>query len=193
MPDVTGALNVMGTSIERHAGPEIRAQVMADSEALGATPKPPRVALWMKGALERLDAAVDVATRNAIMVDCGHNCFDRHASNAARIRARRGKFATEDEFLDAELRNPPTGTRLEREGNVLYQIYTPRTWSHPTRCYCSLMRGLPDEQTSSGTYCQCSRGFVERTWEFVLGRPVRVELVESSISGAQECRFAICL
>jgi hypothetical protein len=32
-----------------------------------------------------------------------------------------------------------------------------------------------------------------KLWEAYLGRPAKVELVESCISGASECRFAIHL
>ena len=55
------------------------------------------------------------------------------------------------------------------------------------------MRGLPEDKTVSLTYCQCSRGLVEKTWELILGRPVQVEILESAISGATECKFVIHL
>jgi len=59
------------------------------------------------------------------------------------------------------------------------------------RCYCSLFRGLPDNETVSSTYCYCSKGFVKRFWEDVLERPVQVDIVQSAISGASECKFVI--
>jgi predicted hydrocarbon binding protein len=61
------------------------------------------------------------------------------------------------------------------------------------RCYCSLFRQLPTEDKVSTTYCNCSRGFVEKYWEAVLQKPVEVDLLKSAISGADECTFAIHL
>jgi len=69
---------------------------------------------------------------------------------------------------------------------MLYPSYTRRTSARPMRCYCSLLRGLPAEQSVSLTSCQCSRGFVEEYWQELLGHPVRVELLESSVAGAEE-------
>jgi len=56
------------------------------------------------------------------------------------------------------------------------------------RCYCGLFRELPTEET-----CNCSKGFVEKYWEAVLQKPVKVDLLQSAISGAKECKFAIHL
>jgi predicted hydrocarbon binding protein len=43
------------------------------------------------------------------------------------------------------------------------------------------------------TYCRCSEGFIKSYWEEILGRPVKVEILESVISGGRECRFAVRL
>jgi predicted hydrocarbon binding protein len=56
-----------------------------------------------------------------------------------------------------------------------------------------LFRQLPTEDNVSITYCNCSRGFVEKYWEAVLQKPVKVDLLKSAISGAEECTFAIHL
>jgi hypothetical protein len=85
------------------------------------------------------------------------------------------------------------GTKLTREGNIMYQFYTPQAFTTPMRCYCSLFRGLPTEDTVSYTYCNCSKGFVEKYWEAVIQKPVKVDLLQSAISGAKECMFAIHL
>jgi predicted hydrocarbon binding protein len=48
-------------------------------------------------------------------------------------------------------------------------------------------------QTISSTYCLCSRGFVQKYWEGIVGKPLTVELLESCLCGARECKFAIHL
>jgi len=183
----------IGENVKRLGGKDVMKKVMEGSEQIVATSKPEKVARWVQGAMETLDTLVDEETRNQVMMNCGYNCALANSSPIEKAKARRKKFKTEDEFLKVEQKNPPAGTRLVREGNTVYQFYTPRSFTHPMRCYCSLLRGLPEGETTSLTYCQCSRGFVQKYWEGILGRPVKVELLESSVSGAQECKFAIHL
>lgn len=183
----------IGQTVERLAGEEIAQQVMAGSEAIKASTKPPKVAAWVKGAMERLDTLTAEPVRAQIMIECGYNCAIANGGVIQRAQARRRKFATNEAFLEAEQQNPPAGTRLVLDGNTLYQYYMPRAFRHPMRCYCSLLRGLPDDQTTSLTYCYCSQGFVQKYWEGVLEQPVSVEIVESAVSGADECKFVIHL
>lgn len=189
----TDLLQAIEQNIEQLAGPEIRELVLAGHDNITDSTKPEKVAKWMQGVSERLDAHVDEPMRNQIMSNCGYNCAFHNYTAVKRTVARRQKFDSLDRFLEAEQQNPPTGTRLVREGDMLYQFYTPSEYTHPMRCYCSLVKKLPPDETMSLTYCQCSRGFVVKVWEAVLEHPVQVDLIESCISGASECKFAIHL
>jgi len=165
-------------------------QVMAGSERITASWKLERVAMWTKGAIERLDILVDEQTRRQIMANCGSACALAGQKKAMKTGAKRAQYPTLDAFLEAEfVCAPQRGARFFRGGGKLYQVYTPRAYS--LRCYCPLLRKLPDEETVSATYCQCSRAFVQKTWQAILERPVNVELVESCVCGARECKFAI--
>ena len=135
----------IGENIERLAGEEIRQKVMAGSEQITASSKPDVVAAWVKGAMERLDALVTEQAKDQIMVNCGHNCAIVNKTPIERAIFRRKKYPTLDEFLEAEQRKPPAGMRLSREENLLYQFYTPHTFTKPMRCYCSLFKGLPND------------------------------------------------
>lgn len=188
-----GAIQELAGNVERFAGAQVRAQVMQGADQLKESTKPDKLAVWVQGAMRRLDALVDGPTRRQIMSECGYNCARINSRPTKAAVARRAKFATLDEFLAAEQAEPPAGTRIRREGEYLYQYYTPRAFSHPMRCYCSLLRGLPPGETVSLTYCQCSRAFVERYWEAIVGKPVEVELLQSAVSGADECSFKIRL
>ena len=186
-------IRAIGENVERLAGKDVRIRVMEGSEQITDASSPEPVAGWVKGAMERLDNLVDEETRNQAMLNCGYRCIAAHKSVMYKMRAKRQQYETLDEFLQAEEQNPGRGTRLTREGAIVYQYYTPRSLARPVRCYCPLLRGLPDGENVSTTYCQCSRGFVEKVWEKVLGRPVQVEILESCAAGAPECKFAIHL
>lgn len=188
----SGQFKQIRGSIESLAGAEVGARVMEGAEKV-ALSNPEKVALWVKAAINRLDTLADETTRQQIMLACGYNCILVNKRPMDTARARRQKYPDEEAFLTAEVHKPPRGMRFEREGNLLIQFYTPHTYGSGMRCYCSLMSGLPEGETVSPTYCQCSRGFVQKYWEGILGRPVQVGLGETAISGADECRFVIPL
>lgn len=152
-----------------------------------------KVTQWIRNAFERLDASVDEETRVLVMQNCGYNCAKKNHKVIERGMGRRKKYTITDDFLEAEQQNPMKGTKLSRGGNIIYQFYSPQTFPRPMRCYCSLFRGLPTEDTVSFTYCNCSKGFVEKYWEAILQKPVKVDLLQSAISGAKECIFTIHL
>jgi hypothetical protein len=168
-------------------------KVMEGSEEITEKTDKRKIAEWVKGAMEKLDALVNEKTRVQIMENCGYNCAKVNRRVIERAKARRNKFKTIDDFLAAEQQKPSAGTRLIRDGKTLYQFYTPRTFTRPMRCYCALLRGLPDNEEVSATYCHCSKGFVKKFWESILERPAKVELIQSAVSGGSACKFAIYL
>jgi len=171
MPNYVGPLRHLRGVLEEVAGREAAERITEDMEGIKNSSKPEAVALWVRDAMERMDGLLDEGTRESVMVRCGRNCAEvnrRPVEAAVRRREKRGSL---EEFLEVEQKKPPRGTRLEREGDTLYHYYTPISFREGLRCYCGLLRD----------------------WEAVLGRPVEVELIHSSISGADECKFAVHL
>ncbi len=188
-----GQIKTLGMFLEQLTSPETRQMVMAGSEQVIASCKPSEVAAWLKLAMDRLEAAVDAPTRRQVLLACGRNCAAHNPRLIQTAAARRRRFSSLDAYLDSEQRHPPLGTLIERQGDHIVEYFIPRTFKKPMRCYCSLWQGLPEGETVSRDYCQCSEGFVRVYWENVLGHPVEVELVESAISGSKRCKFIIHL
>lgn len=178
----------IGRRITTRLGEEMATRIFGDSEPPS---KPEKLSLWVKEAMDRMDVLVDDETRSSIMRECGANCANINSRVIEAAKKRRAKHKTNEEFIEAEMAKPQKGTRLERNRDALILTYTPRGWSRPIRCYCGLMRGLPSDAMGSSTYCQCGVGFVKMWWEAVLGKPVDVDLLESAISGSDECRLRI--
>ena len=189
--DDVGMITEIGMMVGQFGGEEVKQEFMERSEVV-ADASPEEVAEWLRHAIDKLDTLVDERTGMQIMENCGFNCAQMNKSHIESARAEREKFKTLDEFLEAEEKNPTKGTRLFRDGDIVYQYYDPRS-SFNVRCFCSMWRGLRTDETVSLTWCQCSKGFVMKLWEAYLGRPAEVELIESSIAGAKECKFAIHL
>ena len=188
-----GQILEFGRHIEEFAGVKLCEKVMEGSEKIVKSSDRKQIALWVKDAIDRLDAATTPEKCRQIMAACGHSCIAHNKGLAQGLKNRRLKHKTEEDFLKAEVKKPVKGVRLEIQGNMLFQYYTPHTYSTPRRCFCSLMNALPDGTNTSHTYCQCSCGFVEKYWEGALGRPVKVEVIETTLTGADECKFIIHL
>lgn len=186
-------IKAIGECVKQFAGETVAKKVMEGSERITGKTGNAEIAEWVKGAMERMDALLGEDTRTQTMMNCGYNCAEVNKRVIEQAKARRKKYKSINEFLDVEVQKPMRGTRLVREGNTMYQYYTPKTFAKSLRCYCGLLRGLPVNETVSITYCNCSKGFVKKLWESVLEKPVKVEITQSAVSGAEECKFAIHL
>ena len=187
------AIKNIGHNLAHFAGEKAKEEVLEGSEKLAKVSDPTQIALWVQGAIERLDRTVDKQTRTRIMEECGYACAEANRKAIDQVLAKRKKYRSLDEFLEAEKARPLPGMRFEKKGKTLYQYYAPQSFRHPMRCFCSLLRGLPSEETVSVTYCQCSKGFVQKMWDRVLGKPVKVEVLETAVTGAKECKFKVNL
>ncbi len=189
---VAGPMEELYGRIEQFAGAAVSKKVMKGKDEIIAAKDPVKGALWMKEALERLDTLTDKETRQQIMTACGRSCNTINHKDTEETRQLRLLCASEEDFL--AMNEPPgNGVRYERDGDNLIQYYTPGKYRKGLRCYCPLINALPEEINASPTYCQCARAFTEQHWEYVLGRPVKVELGETAISGSDECIFIIHL
>lgn len=189
----TGMIKEIEGNVERFTGKKMADKVMEGSEQISSSTSKIKIAEWVKEAIGKLDKLADKKTRNKIMENCGYNCSIVNKRVIEKAKARREKYKSIDEFIEAEERNPMAGTRIKRDGNILYQFYAPQSYTRKMRCFCSLLRRLPADERVSITYCQCSKGFVKKFWEGVLEKPVRVEIMQSVVSGAPECKFKIYL
>lgn len=58
------------------------------------------------------------------------------------------------------------------------------------KCYCGLVNKTK-EPLKNLTYCYCGVGYVKQFFESALEKPVKVEIIESVITGAKRCGFLI--
>ncbi len=100
--------------LDRHAGERVRRDVMAGSDALEPGMDAVRRIRWIKGAMERLDAAVvDEDTRARIMHGCAHR-FPQPTIDRIRTEYERlGTLAALLDFMDAD--SEWRGARFERD------------------------------------------------------------------------------
>ena len=76
-----------------------------------------------------------------------------------------------------------------------YLAETDETMRRYYACHCPFVREaiLRGEIDISANWCYCSGGFVKYPYEVILGRELRVDLLQSVLKGDSICRFAIHL
>ena len=195
---ILGPLEEISGRIEEFVGGDVSKKVMKGKDEMLAARDPVKGSLWMKEAVDRLDMLADKETCVKIMTACGRSCNAHNIKDTEECLTMRNMCSSDEEYIEKFLKPPGSGVRYERKGNKLIQYYTPQEYGKgkygkAIRCYCSLIGALPEGTIASPTYCQCSRAFVRAHWEKVLGRPVKVDLGKTAISGADECQFIIRL
>jgi hypothetical protein len=141
---------------------------------------------WTGRFLHVMDERLDEPTRRGLMEANGRAC-----ALGAYGPPDPGKTASVDELV-AGLAEHVGPENARREGDVVYFSYKGNPAGLRVAdgyCLCPLVEDGPADL--SPTYCQCSVGYVAYLFERNLGRPVRVELLESLRSGGKACRFEV--
>ena len=186
-----GWLHSFCGSIREHVPSDVAEEILDGYETQDEE-KAEALSSWLKSVMERIDKLLDEPKRTEIMKSMGNECAEMNREkHVDPVIAKRMSFASLDEYLGHEESNPQAGYRIERDGQAVYVHYDPSALN--TRCYCQVWRGLPEKEDASITWCHCSRGFIERLWEGILGETPRVDLLCSTLSGADECVFAVYL
>jgi effector-binding domain-containing protein len=163
---------------------------------------------WTRQAMEMLDELADEDQKYDILSSCAH-VFPREQIEKLRTvyeeeKARTGKpLRGVDAVIEFMSEDPGWGELPIREGNIIYSAKNPRnprgyeeaeTEAERKRayCFCPLVRnhldgGMPD------MFCYCGSGWYRQQWEGAIGKPVKIDIVESILRGDDVCRFDIHL
>ncbi len=110
-----------------------------------------------------------------------------------------------DDDVVAYVENTPTISPGIREGDKIiqtkipFQIKAMLEAEDPRMkryyvCYCPWVRGAIKDGTDdeiSANFCHCSAGFTKKYWDFVFNQPVAVQPIETALTGALHCKFAV--
>jgi len=142
---------------------------------------------YIKRFMDNIDHECDEATRLRLMQANGRSCF---------IGSGQKPFpGSLDAFIEAVKKwagtDPPP---IRREGDIVYFDYVRNPGGLKVAdgwCLCPLVERGPEGL--SGTFCECSVGYVTQMFSDQVGKPVRVQLLESLKRGGKGCRFKIYL
>ena len=110
-----------------------------------------------------------------------------------------------DEEVIEYVKNNPTSSPGIRDGNIIIDIKMPyqakkhlnaedENMKRFYSCYCPWVRGAFKNGTDneiSSNFCHCSAGYIKLYWDKVFDQPTKVEPIETALTGALVCKFAI--
>jgi hypothetical protein len=194
--------------LDRLAGEDTRRRVLDGSEGLSPSSDPALKVAWMKGAMERLDAAVeDEGVRREILCGCAH-VYPKE--RIAKLKGDYERLGGVDAILDFIASDPgydgaPYYRDSDRERNVIlidkapqerekFEGATDPVVKRAAACHCPIVKAaiLRGEEISF-TFCNCGAGWFKPVWEGILGKQVEVICEESVLHGDDRCHFAIYL
>ncbi len=146
---------------------------------------------WIKDLMDNMDSILDEETKIKLMQECGRACFTRAfgvASEEKPTPEEAGRFL---ETLKVQ------GAKIQQEGDKTVIVHSwGRDHQNPWGlilgdgyCMCPVVETGPEELSPS--YCYCSTGYVKESFSRALGKPVKVELLDSLKKGGKDCIFRI--
>ena len=142
---------------------------------------------WVKRFFDVFDKNLDDGKKKEIMENCGKICFQGSQVDK--------KVNPVDVDVLIEWINKATGEiAAKRDRNVVdfHYVANPRGLKVADGyCLCPLVESGPEGL--SGTYCDCSVGYVKEMFQMYTGRAATVDLLESLKRGGKTCRFRITL
>jgi len=145
---------------------------------------PVQKASFIRKIMDRLLAKTSKRVAKKVMLECGYMMRDgvSRCINEHKIKRTKQLYAESrniEDFIERLGRH--SGGKFKLEGNSIKAIYN--------RCYCGSVSRTKEKIPS--IYCYCGAGWYKRLFEEVLGRPVRVEVLQSIANGADECVLRI--
>jgi hypothetical protein len=133
---------------------------------------------WLTDLLDTIDAETDEATKITLMAGCGRGCFRRHQFKKDIAARAAGDL---EKLIEAYKKN----FEIWRDGNRVHIRYGEVS----RRCYCPVVQKRPAKPNDM--HCNCTRATHQAIFEEALGRPFKVEIVETLRRGGKTCHFAV--
>ncbi len=133
---------------------------------------------WLDDLFDGIYAEVDSQTRVRLLEGCGRACYRRHPFKQEIARKGAGGLAQ----LEAAYRE---NFEAWREGEALHIRYG----AVSKGCYCPAARHRPPHPND--VHCECTKATHQKVCETALGRPCRVEILETVRRGGKTCHFVV--
>lgn len=135
---------------------------------------------WLADLLESMDKNLDRETQEKIVGNCGVACFNR-------FQFKKDIAINGSGDLDRLIESYKKNFEIWKEGETVHIRYGEVS----KNCYCPAAnyRALKPNDI----HCECTRNTHKTIFETALGKPFRVEILESLRRGGKTCHFIVYL
>jgi hypothetical protein len=164
-----GACPLMLANASVHAGnPALKSDNSAG--------EPTFIENWLSDLLNTMDKTLDRNTQEKLLAGCGRGCFDRHSFKQEIAAKGKGDI---DELLNAY--------HQFFEAWIEEDKFHIRFGETSSRCYCPVVQNIKPKPND--IHCECTRATQQAILETALGKPVKVDIVETLRRGGKTCHF----
>ena len=135
---------------------------------------------WLSDLLDAMETELDQATRVRLMEACGRGCFNRFDFKQGIASQGQGSL---DRLIEAYQRN----FEIWRDGDQVHIRYGETS----PGCFCPAARYRPAKP--GDLHCECTRTTHQTIFETALGRPFKVDILETVRRGGKTCHFVVNL
>jgi hypothetical protein len=135
---------------------------------------------WLSDLLESMNKVLDRETMVKVIEGCGRGCYNRHKFKQDIAEQGKGDL---DNLLKAYEKN----FEIWKEDNTVHIRYGKVSKG----CYCPAAKYRPPVQND--IHCECTRTTHQTIFETALGKPFKVDILETVRRGGVTCHFAVHL
>jgi len=137
-----------------------------------------RIHNWISNLIKNMDEGLNEKEKREVLENTGRKCITTSMIKKAK------KLFSESQNLEEFLKEyTKINSHFQEVKGEYFMVYP--------HCYCSFVNKHPNLSELSPTYCYCSVGWVKELFEKATDIEVKVDLLHSVVSGADECRFKI--
>lgn len=201
-------LGLLAEHTERALGAERAQALLLGRDELSIESSLEERFVWIRRFVRNLNESAAEEQVYRILSSCAHIFPSEMIAQLTRVYQEErerggGAWRAVDAVVEFMNRTPGWSEGTVRDGRRIVTRKRPRNpkgfaeASDPARrreaaCFCPLIRSrLEDDMPES--FCYCGSGWFRRQWEGAIGRPVRVEILQSLLRGDDCCEFAVHL
>jgi hypothetical protein len=136
---------------------------------------------FLSDLMDSIDSQVDEPTKIKLLGECGRACFRRFQFKQDIAEKGKGSVEKLIEALHSSF-------EAWREGDTVHVRYGA---VNSNGCYCPAANYRPGKPHD--IQCNCTRATHQAIWETALGRPVKVEILQTVRRGDPTCHFLVHL
>lgn len=146
---------------------------------------------WIKDLVDNMDELLDDNTKKELLQACGRSCYDGAFGIAP---SEKPSYEAAEGYIKYFENNGYSVNREDKKTTIIYNWG--RDHQNPWGliisdgyCMCPLVENGPPDL--SGTYCNCSSGYVKEIFKRGTGRKTKVDVIDSLKRGGKDCIFKV--